>query len=433
MSLIIFVLGVLNLAFSYLFLKKTSWILLLIQAYWFFWMFLSSFSLTGLFIPSNYTYSLYIMLLSSVTTGAGVAKFWDIKMQNKTRLMPRSLFGLLTKDKEKYYFYFILIFILPIVLFFLSKSIYINLKSDAMHPSGFRAYAYGVYGESILFGKNKYLYYYSLVVTPIIFASLFLGAAFYLRLKKMRILILGVILTIMETLMFLGRFGFYYVLIVLILVLVIKVFRNRKSFLNSISLIHIFIVTCILLGVFFISAIRNSNWQFDFREFLNIYIIDYHTESFSIFDSELKDEKSLLHERTYGRASLGTLESSFSVALAFFRIPLHIQVQSDLIGEYLNKNRIIGYSKDGRPKEYNAFGSILFTLYKDGGIPFIIGMGILFGFCVAKFSKSFISLNPYYVSLLASLFFVGIFGIFKPVMAEQITQTIFILWFIWLI
>nr|WP_082280490.1 O-antigen polymerase [Leptospira interrogans] len=251
--------------------------------------------------------------------------------------------------------------------------------------------------------------------------------------KKMRILILGAILTIMETLMFLGRFGFYYVLIVLILVLMIKVFRNRKSFLNSISLIYIFIATCILLGVFFMSALRNSNRQFDFREFLNIYIIDYHTESFSIFDSELKDEKSLLHERTYGRASLGTLESSFSVALAFFRIPLRIQVQSDLIGGYLNKNRIIGYSKDGRPKEYNAFGSVLFTLYKDGGIPFIIGMGILFGFCVAKFSKSFISLNPYYVSLLASLFFIGIFGIFKPVMAEQITQTIFILWFIWLI
>ncbi|EMF98028.1 hypothetical protein LEP1GSC123_0027, partial [Leptospira borgpetersenii str. 200701203] len=55
-----------------------------------------------------------------------------------------------------------------------------------MYPSAFRASAYGVYGESILFGKNKYLYYYSLVVTPIIFASLFLGAAFYLRLKKMR-------------------------------------------------------------------------------------------------------------------------------------------------------------------------------------------------------------------------------------------------------
>lgn len=118
MSLIIFVLGVLNLTFSYLFLKKTSWILLLIQAYWFFWMFLSSFSLTGLFIPSDYTYSLYIILLSSVTAGAGVEKFWDIKTQNKTRFMPRSLFGLLTKGKEKYYFYFILVFIFPIVLFF---------------------------------------------------------------------------------------------------------------------------------------------------------------------------------------------------------------------------------------------------------------------------------------------------------------------------
>nr|ABI33209.1 O-antigen polymerase [Leptospira interrogans serovar Wolffi] len=361
--------------------------LLLIQAYWFFWMFLSALPLTGLFIPSDYTYSLYIILLSSVTAGAGVAKFWDIKTQNKIRLMPRSLFGLLTKGKEKYYFYFILTFIFPIVLFFLSKSIYINLKSDTMHSSIFRDYAYGVYGESILFGKNKYLYYYSLVVTPIIFASLFLGAAFYLRLKKMRILILGAILTIMETLMFLGRFGFYYVLIVLILVLMIKVFRNRKSFLNSISLIYIFIATCILLGEFFMSALRNSNRQFDFREFLNIYIIDYHTESFSIFDSELKDEKSLLHERTYGRASLGTLESSFSVALAFFRIPLRIQVQSDLIGGYLNKNRIIGYSKEEDLKNIMP-SALYFSLFiRMGGFLLLLGWEFSLDFAWLNFQS----------------------------------------------
>ncbi|AYV57235.1 oligosaccharide repeat unit polymerase [Leptospira kmetyi] len=432
MSIVIFVFAILNLSFSYLFLKKTSWVLLLIQAYWFFWMFLSSLSLTGLFIPSDFTYYLYIALLSSVTIGAGLCRLLN-RNDKRTRLKPRSFFKISIQDKEKYFFYGILVFIFPIVLFFLSKSIYMNLQPDAMPPAMFRAAAYGVYGESVLFGKNKYLYYYSLAITPIIFASLFLGVGFYLRLNTPRTLILGAALTIMETLMFLGRFGFYYVLIALMLVAIVKIFRKQIQKFKSISIFQVTSVAAIVIGIFLIGIFRNSNRQWDFREFVNTYVIDYHTESFSMFDYELRDDKSLLHVRTYGRSSLGTLESSFSVFLALFRIPLHIQVQSDLIGGYLSKNRILGYTRDGKLKEYNAFASVLFSLYKDGGIVFVILMGLCFGYFMGLFSRSLISLNPYYISLLGTLLFIGIFGIFKPVLSEQIPQTILLLWIFWCI
>ncbi|PJZ29754.1 O-antigen polymerase [Leptospira kmetyi] len=426
MSIVIFVFAILNLSFSYLFLKKTSWVLLLIQAYWFFWMFLSSLSLTGLFIPSDFTYYLYIALLSSVTIGAGLYRLLN-RNDKRTRLKPRSFFKISIQDKEKYFFYGILVFIFPIVLFFLSKSIYMNLQPDAMPPAMFRAAAYGVYGESVLFGKNKYLYYYSLAVLPMILASLFVGAAFYLRLKKIRTLLLGAALVSMDAVMMLGRFGFYYILIVMILILIIKVFRNRKQFFQSITWGKVVAVAGIFVLIVLVGAMRNSSRKVDFKEIVDSYVIDYHTESFVMFDHELKDKSSMLHERTYGRSSLGGLERGFSFMLGLFRIPFQIQVQSDLIGGYLHKNRLLGYTSDGKPKEYNAFGSVLFSLYKDGGATFTIIMGIIFGFCMALFSKAMISLNPYQLSILSCLLFIGIFGIFQPVLGGPILlSTLFI-------
>ncbi|PJZ58171.1 O-antigen polymerase [Leptospira barantonii] len=422
MSIVIFVFAVLNLLFSYLFLKKTSWVLLLIQAYWFFWMFLSSFSLTGLFIPSDFTYYLYIGLLSSVTIGAGLYSLLTIK-DKKIRLRPDTFFELSIQDKEKYFFYGILIFIFPIVLFFLSKSIYMNLQPDAPSPAYFRAAAYGVYGESILFGKNKYLYYYSLAVLPMILSSLFLGAAFFLRLKRIRTLILGSALVAMDAVMMLGRFGFYYILIIMILILLIKLFRNWRELFQSITFGKIAIIVGIFVLITLVGMMRDSSRKYNLKEAVDSYVIDYHTESFSMFDHELKDQNSMLHERTYGRASLGGLERGFSFMLGLFRLPFQIQVQSDLIGGYLHKNRLLGYTADGRPKEYNAFGSVLFSLYKDGGIFFSVLMGIVFGFFVALSSKAIISLNPYRLSILSCLLFIGIFGIFQPVLGGPILLT----------
>ncbi|EMF83293.1 hypothetical protein LEP1GSC188_4595 [Leptospira weilii serovar Topaz str. LT2116] len=118
MSFLILGFALLNISFSYFFLKKTSWVLILIQAYWFFWLFISSFSLTGLFVPSNFTYFLYIMLLSFVTVGAGIFKLLSYKRKITLFSKSYSVFRILTKDKEKYFFIFILIFIFPVVLFF---------------------------------------------------------------------------------------------------------------------------------------------------------------------------------------------------------------------------------------------------------------------------------------------------------------------------
>ncbi|PJZ61794.1 O-antigen polymerase [Leptospira adleri] len=430
MSLAIIAFGILNIVFSYVFLKKTSWILILIQLYWFFWMFISSLSLTGLFIPSDFTYFLYITLLSSVTIGAGIYKFYSILKKDeleKSKNQTNSLLRISDEAKEFYFFVFILLFVLPVVLFFFLKSLYINFSPGAMPPSMFRAHAFGIYGDSILFGKNKYLYYYSLAINPFILATLFLGAGFYLKLNRKRLLILGSALVAMDTLMMLGRFGFYYILVTLLLILIVKFIKDRENFRKFFTIPGLFAVLCGLVLIFSIGMLRGPRKMAGMKEFVSMYVIDYHTESFVMFDHELKNKDSLLHERTYGRTSLGGLERGFSFLLALFRIPFYFQIQSDLVGDYLHKNRLLGYTPEGQPKEYNAFGSVLFSLYKDGGILFTIIFGALFGFFVSKFSESIFDLNPFRLSILASLLFIGIFGIFQPVLSGPILLTILFL------
>ncbi|EKS07938.1 O-antigen polymerase [Leptospira santarosai] len=433
MSVVILGIGILNVSLSYFFLKKTSCILILIHAYWFFWMFLSSLSLTGLFVPSDFTYYLYLLLLSSVTIGVGFFKIYTFAfLESKQDLKCTSIFKIRGQEKEKYFFYFLCFFILPIVSFFFIRSIYLQSNSENMLYSDYRSLAYGLLGDSILFFKNKYLNYYSLIISPILFASLFLGVSFFLRFKRIRVLTLSSIILAMDTLMMLGRFGFYYIIIVLLLVVLIKIFRNRKGIFNIIKFREVILVGGgIVILVFFVGVLRNTKKEFNFKEFVNIYLIDYHTESFTMFDYELKNEKSILHERTYGRASLGGLERGFSFMLGLLRVPFHIQIESDAVATYLHKNRLLGYTSDGKPKEYNAFGSVLFSLYKDGGIPFTIVMGFVFGFLIAKYSKVVISLNAYQLSLLASLLYIGIFGIFKPVLGDEILLTILFLVFFW--
>lgn len=430
MSLVIIVFGILNIGFSYVFLKKTSWILILIQFYWFFWMFVSSLSLTGLFVPSDFTYFLYIMLLSSVTIGAGIYKLYPMskgKELEKSKDDSNSILKISDERKEFYFFVFILIFILPVVLFFFLKSLYINFSPGAMPPSMFRAHAFGIYGESILFGKNKYLYYYSLAVTPFILATLFLGAGFYLSFDRKRLLVLGFALVAMDTLMMLGRFGFYYILMTIFLIVIVKFIKDRENFQKLFTIPRLLALVCGFALIFSIGILRGPRKMEGLKEFISIYVIDYHTESFVMFDYELKDKNSLLHDRSYGRTSLGGLERGFSFLLALFRIPIYFQVQSDLVGDYLHKSRLLGYTPEGVPKEYNAFGSVLFSLYRDGGILFTIILGTLFGFLVSKFSQSIFSLNPYKLSILASLLFIGIFGIFQPVLSGPILLTILFL------
>ncbi|MBM9501981.1 oligosaccharide repeat unit polymerase [Leptospira sp. 201903071] len=427
MSLVIIISGILNVALSYYILKKTCWILVFIHSYWFFWMFISSLSLTGIFIPSNFTYYIFIMLLSSLTIGAGLYKVYFLYRKRKGIILDEesfSFFGITELQKEFYFFLFILIFVFPIVSFFLLKSAYMNLSPGSMQPSHFRAHAFGVYGDSILFGKNKYLYYYSLAINPLILATLFLGIGFYLRMRKKKVLIMGSALVAMDTLMMLGRFGFYYILIFLSLIVFIKFLKDRKSLLESFSAFRIVVLSLMFILIFFIGNLRSSGKEDGIKEFVNVFVIDYHTESFAMFDHELKNKESFLHERTYGRSSLGGLERGFSFLLGLFRVPFHFQVQSDLIGGYLHKNRLLGYTPDGRPKEYNAFGSVLFSLYKDGGIPFTLAIGVLFGFIVSKFSESLFVWNPFRLSILASLLFIGVFGLFQPVLGGPILLTI---------
>lgn len=82
-SWIVFFLAALNLLLITLIIKKSSFSILLIILWWFLWLFVSTFSWTGLTIPSNETYYIFLVMISSVTVGGCFFSFSSLKIKKK--------------------------------------------------------------------------------------------------------------------------------------------------------------------------------------------------------------------------------------------------------------------------------------------------------------------------------------------------------------
>jgi oligosaccharide repeat unit polymerase len=108
------------------------------------------------------------------------------------------------------------------------------------------------------------------------------------------------------------------------------------------------------------------------------YVIDYHLIGFSFYDYQNQNSASILHAHSFGRSSLGFLEQVLENLLK----PLSIgfQAASSENSEYLNTAIDIG-SKETLNR--NAFGTIVFTLYRDFNLIGILLGGFLYGAVVS--------------------------------------------------
>ncbi|EQA36548.1 oligosaccharide repeat unit polymerase [Leptospira inadai serovar Lyme str. 10] len=427
MSEIILIAGVLNISISLILLRKAGVVLAFILAWWFFWMFISSLSLTGLFRPTSETYLLYILMLSSVTLGVGLHIFSLRVSGNQSILVISSIDEESAASKERFILRIMYFILFPIVLFFSFKAVYLLCTSVA--PVDYRADVFGLRtGQSVLFGSTKINFLYGLLISPMLLASLFIGVAFYLTKGNGKIFTLACILVGLDAFMMFGRFGFHYIVMIGIIVISIKLTHDWKNTLSGFSWRTIIVLLLILLPVFLVGYLRENKASLAYERLLKLFVIDYHTMSFSMFDVELQNPLSIVHQTTYGRSSFAGLERPIAFISKFFGI--RIEPQADVIGSYLHEYKTIGQGANGNAIKYNAFGSLMFSLYRDGG-PFFIGlMGILFGFFVSKTSISIERKNTYGVSILMSLFFIGIYGIFQPVLNGPILLAILFIFLI---
>jgi oligosaccharide repeat unit polymerase len=149
--------------------------------------------------------------------------------------------------------------------------------------------------------------------------------------------------------------------------------NSRKSHFN----IKTLLVVSTLFALLLISAANRFGG--DVLGGFQRYIVGYHLLGFSFYDYQYNDPHSILHLYSYGRSSLGFLDQT-------------LQAASKLVGEnynaasfensaYNNQGVDVGRSDIGT---YNAFGTILFSLYRDFDLVGIWLGGFVYGAAVTQ-------------------------------------------------
>lgn len=387
----------------------------LITFWWLLWLFIATLDLTDFYVPEDNTCYLFItMILSTVIGGLAFVLIGPKKIYNHKLLhtKPKSL------NLRKIYCANLLAFF--IILFFFLKAILLFINNPLLLSSGYRSL---VFYEDILFSNSYIGLLYNLLISPIPYALLFIGAAIYAIEGKFYLLAASSLLIIMESIMYGGRFGFYSILIVVLLALLFKSLINRFNFgiyqLFKIAIKKFKIIVSILIvaSLMLYMSFARSPAGTTIGDIFDQFVLEYHTLGFVIFDRELNNSPSFLEDKTYGRSSLGTFDVMLTLVLR--RIDDSFESPARLNGLHLSTPRVVG-QKDGKPLTGIAFGTILFPIYRDGGVIYTFLFPLLYGFSVAKFSYlTRILPNTYSLAILLALLYLAFFGIFTPLISSN--------------
>jgi oligosaccharide repeat unit polymerase len=107
---------------------------------------------------------------------------------------------------------------------------------------------------------------------------------------------------------------------------------------------------------------------------LQRYIVGYHLVGFTFYDQQFQNPESILHAHTFGRSSLGFLEQVLQNALNPF--DTGFQAASFANSEFNNTALDIGATE---PMYFNAFGTVIFSLYRDFNVLGILIGGAVYG------------------------------------------------------
>lgn len=112
---------------------------------------------------------------------------------------------------------------------------------------------------------------------------------------------------------------------------------------------------------------------------LQRYIIGYHLLGFSFYDQQYLNPESILHVHSFGRSSLGFLELVLENFLKAFSV--EFQAASSANADFTNTAIDIGANDT---MDFNAFGTLVFTFYRDLHVVGIFVGGALYGAVVTN-------------------------------------------------
>lgn len=399
--LIITIFAILFMVYTYKELGVSGIFVYLSFLWWIFWDILAIITISGFFPPGFKTQSVILLFFLGLYLG--------IKFKNQIFIKPFVKLSNWKKNEialESFLFKVILLFMTPVLSFFLIRTLYLlNTKFSQVE---YRAEVFGlITGSSELFFNNNLLsFLYWNTMEPLLWTTLIIGCLYSIKYQKNRILIVSFAFFIMHSISTVGRFGFHYCILTIFTLVMIKFIIKR---INLNKRIFLTIISSIIILIILILVIRPGN---SIQYFIDTYLIGYHTLSFSLLDHELNNPKSIIFDRTLGSSfwtGILNIPSYIATRLGFGWIH-----EGDIIGTYLHENKLLGFNLNGIPFYHNAFGTIFFSMYRDGGLLGILIYGLFFGYIFALTSKGLRNYNLNYLLISLTLYYILIYGIFQP-------------------
>jgi oligosaccharide repeat unit polymerase len=391
----------------------------LVVFWWCFWLWVTNFHLTGLFVPSSKTQVLVLVMVSAIFLGSKLA-FAKSRPPAEVAEVNENF------RRNSRYLVWLNVLYFPVVAFLLMRALPALL---AGHPFKYRAAAFGSLDQpSPLFGGSYPQFLFEILVLPVIFFSLITGLVLYFRFRRKKLLFLSIALLMMEAALMLGRFNIYFILAFAALTYVfVSQRRTRERDIRpeasgraprlAPKRIRDFIIlgavlafgTTLLLSFTVLRGEKSAGLMSTLKK----TIVDYHTVGFVLFDEELSSPTSRLNTRlSYGRSIIGGLDKLAVVLLR--RLNSGLVPVAGESGMYMAEQREVGKDKKGDPIMGNAFYTVLYSLYFDGRYLTVVLIPLVFGYFLAASYLDWLkngSLGS--LALLILLMYVGLFSLFQ--------------------
>lgn len=352
-------------------------------AWWVFWGFVSMFSLTGLYVPTQKTYLIWSLFVLSLFLGGKIARYVKIDIEQLNPERDRIVENILNLS------YKILTSLFLIVLLFLIvRSTFLLMASE--DPPSYKFNAFSTLDRvGILFNNRTAENLYFLISSPVLFFLALFGLVDFWRNGKFQKLGSAFVLNGMDAYIRLGRVNLY-MMILLFSIVFIMTNNHLVTFIRS-KKKQLLVVFLTFISILVIGAQRGYTPS----QQLKLFVIDYHTVGFTLFDHELKDKSSPLNNNTtYGRLSIGGLETILTIMIRRFDKDYYSPALANSI-RMADNSIIVGVEDPPTRifkgvKVYNSFYTLLYTFYSDGGYLGIILGGIILGFLLEYFYRKFL-------------------------------------------
>ncbi len=342
-------------------MKNTSSIFILLFmmiAWWIFWLSLSIESVTGIYPPRESTilqFSIFIvcLIVGFVFSFSLNYKKVNISLQNN-----------ITTKGFSHASNFILLLILLVLLFSMYFSGFFSIKFIDYHQM-VRMQGYGDYltGSKLLDLLVKILIYPLIVSYCLVHFSNENS-----KIKNYLVFPAVILYSLLWQVNYPVILLFWLAIFKVFIVLDKPLSKKLKPFM------YIFLIGILLL---LSATLRYGAGEFS-QGVIEHYLINYHIIGFSFYDQQLMNTDSLLHEHTFGRSSLGFFEQILDLVIR----PLGFDWSA---ASFENRDYNMTTTYIGDDLQGNAFGTLLFTFYRDFSFLGIILGGLVYGFFVCKY------------------------------------------------